>query len=213
MVSRKPSGQSYGAKAIKVLGAANVNGANTSHIADTSLASVGTADKSKESANVKDRVRDWEREKERLREMGRLEDLERQRDDLHSRQKKEKKRRKEKEGDENNDDEPQQQEQLVPGRTSIEQADHPAEKRLIDRKSASHLHIEIPNARSFEQTNVTNSGDTDLSKDNRKTNNDRDSDKENIFSSATSPVLPMFRTGPPLSQGKLCSNLYWNPPF
>ena len=209
IVSKKPSGQSHGAKAIKVLGAVNTHG-DTVHAFETSFSSVGTADKSKESANVKDRVRDWEKEKERLREMERLEDLERHRDELHSRQKKEKKRRKEKEEKEKDDDEPQQEkeERLVPKRTSIElAADQPSEKRLIDRKSASHLHIHIPNVRPIEQTNVNNSADAGPSKDKRKTNNDHDTDKENIFSSATSPVLPMFRTGPPLTQGKLLSTL------
>lgn len=200
MVSKKPSGQSHGAKAIKVLGASNTH-VNTF---DASFSSVGTADKSKESVNVKDRVRDWAKEKERLRVMARLDELERQGDEVHNRQKKEKKRRQER-----HDDEPQQEkeERVVPERTSIEQADQPSERRLIDRKSASHLHIQIPNVRSSEQTYIENGADAGLSKDKRKTYNDRDTDKENIFSSATSPVLPMFRTGPPLTQGKLHSSI------
>ena len=70
---KKPSGNSYGGKALKVLG---------EH---------GDKDrtKGKESTNVKDRVREWERERERLREMARLEELQRESDDLYEKKKKE----------------------------------------------------------------------------------------------------------------------------
>ncbi|KAF8799033.1 hypothetical protein BYT27DRAFT_7202794 [Phlegmacium glaucopus] len=72
----KPSGNSRGGKALKVLGESqNIDKEQT---------------KGKESTNVKDRVKEWEREKERLREMTRLEEMERERDDLYEKKKKEK---------------------------------------------------------------------------------------------------------------------------
>ena len=73
---KKPSGNSNGGKALKVLG----------HLqnADKERA------KGKGSTNVKDRVKEWERERERLREMARLEEMQRKSDDLYEKKKKEK---------------------------------------------------------------------------------------------------------------------------
>ena len=70
---KKPSGNSQGGKALKVLGE-NVDKDRT---------------KWKGSTNVKDRVREWEREKERLREMARLEEMQRESDELYEKKKKE----------------------------------------------------------------------------------------------------------------------------
>lgn len=64
---KKPSGNSQGGKALKVLGE---NGDKD-------------RTKGKESTNVKDRVKEWEREKERLREMARLEEMQRESDNLY----------------------------------------------------------------------------------------------------------------------------------
>ena len=71
---KKPSGNSQGGKALKLLG------------------ENGDKDRTrgKESTNVKDRVKEWEREKERLREMARLEEMQRESDDLYEKKKKEK---------------------------------------------------------------------------------------------------------------------------
>jgi serine/threonine-protein kinase GIN4 len=72
---KKPSGNSNGGKALKVLGhLQNVDKERT---------------KGKGSTNVKDRVREWEKEKERLREMARLEEMQRKSDDLYEKKKKE----------------------------------------------------------------------------------------------------------------------------
>jgi serine/threonine-protein kinase GIN4 len=70
---KKPSGNSQGGKALKLLG------------------ENGDKDRTrgKESTNVKDRVKEWEREKERLREMARLEEMQRENDDLYEKKKKE----------------------------------------------------------------------------------------------------------------------------
>ena len=72
---KKPSGNSRGGKALKVLGESqNINKERAA---------------GKESTNVKDRVKEWEREKERLREMARLEEMQRERDDLYEKKKRE----------------------------------------------------------------------------------------------------------------------------
>ena len=73
---KKPSGNSRGGKALKVLG---------------ELQNVDKERKNeKGSTNAKDRVKEWEREKERLREMARLEEMQRERDDHYEKKKKEK---------------------------------------------------------------------------------------------------------------------------
>ena len=74
MLSKKPSGNSHGAKAVRVLG----------DIRNTSLDERG---KSRESTSAKDRVREWEREKVRLREMERLQEIEKERDEIHKKAK------------------------------------------------------------------------------------------------------------------------------
>jgi serine/threonine-protein kinase GIN4 len=70
---KKPSGNTHGGKALKVLGDNGDKGRT----------------KGKESTNAKDRVKEWEREKERLREMARLEEIQRESDDLYEKRKKE----------------------------------------------------------------------------------------------------------------------------
>jgi hypothetical protein len=220
MITKKPSGQSYGAKAIRVLGELP----NTGHDRSANLscnvdASFGTVEKSKDSTNVKDRVKDWEKERERLREMTRLEEMERERAELHKRQKKEKKKQRlrekavEKEKEEQDPQlRPRLQQQEVEqedterrSEDQKEREEQPEEKaRIIERKSASHLYIGTPGTTTlFERTNPTN--DTAFSrKKESKTMHTKDweFDKENICSSSTSPMLPMFRIGPPLTQGK-----------
>ena len=74
-LAKKPSGNSNGGKALKVLGASqNVDKARS---------------RGKESTSVKDRVKEWERERERLREMARLEEMQRESDDFYEKKKKE----------------------------------------------------------------------------------------------------------------------------
>ena len=70
---KKPSGNTRGGKALKVLGENGDKGRT----------------KGKESTNAKDRVKEWEREKERLREMARLEEIQRESDELYEKKKKE----------------------------------------------------------------------------------------------------------------------------
>lgn len=172
--SRKPSGQSYGAKAVKVLGDLETNSNNHSNTKNINIASKKkqpeyggdensysyTQERSKDSTNVKDRMREWEREKERLREMERLEEMERDRDEMYKREKKARKER---------DEEEEKENRVV-------------EEEAKERKNASHLQIRIPQASN--------------------TNNGQDWDKENVGGApGTSPVLPMFKVGPPLTQG------------
>jgi serine/threonine-protein kinase GIN4 len=172
--SRKPSGQSYGAKAVKVLGDLETNSNSHNNTKNINIASKKkqpeyggdensysyTQERSKDSTNVKDRMREWEREKERLREMERLEEMERDRDVMYKREKKARKEREEEEEKEN----------------------RVVEEEAKERKNASHLQIKIPQASN--------------------TNNGQDWDKENVGGApGTSPVLPMFKVGPPLTQG------------
>lgn len=220
MITKKPSGQSYGAKAIRVLGELP----NTGHDRSANLscnynvdASFGTLESSKDSTNVKDRVRDWEREKERLREMTRLEEMERERDELHKRQKKEKKKQKQKVREEavekeREEQDTQLQQQLQPQeveqedteRRSEDQKEPEQKARIIERRSASHLYIGIPGTTTLsERTNTTNDTAFSRKKESKTIHiKDWEFDKENICSSSTSPILPMFRTGPPLTQGE-----------
>ena len=232
MITKKPSGQSYGAKAIRVLGELP----NMGHDRSANLscnynvdASFDTVEKSKDSTNVKDRMKDWERERERLREMTRLEEMERESVELHKRQKREKKKQKlkeralEKEKQEKEDQEqekeeqdPQLQLQLQPQEVEQEDTERRSEDqmereqqreekaRIIERKSASHLYIGIPGKTTFsERTNPTNDIAFSRKKESKTMHNkDWEFDKENICSSSTSPVLPMFRIGPSLTQGE-----------
>ena len=167
--SRKPSGQSFGVKAAKVLGDLetnhNHNNTNTKNVnipskkkqpehgGDENSYSY-TQERSKDSTNVKDRMKEWEREKERLREMERLEEMQRDRDEIYKREKKAQKEREE------------------------EKENHAVEEAK-ERKNASHLQIRIPQPSSSGQ----------------------DWDKENVGTAGTSPVIPMFKVGPPLTQG------------
>lgn len=209
VLSKKPSGHSHGAKAVKVLGGLKTvnNGVNASYNFDASFVSTGAADRSKDSTNVKDRVKDWERERERLREMGRLEDME----NTYKAQKKEKKRQKEREKDaavkERAEEQRVQNVENVAkenvadtGDLDRREQEVPEERpRIIDRKSASHLHIQVP-ASSTEP--IDENANAEPRQEAWKTNHPDSGNSENIFSSATSPVLPMFSTGPRLTQGE-----------
>ena len=213
VLSKKPSGHSHGAKAIKVLGeskAANRahNGVNASYNFDASFMSTGTADRSKDSTNVRDRVMDWEREKQRLREMGKLEDMERERDYAYRRQKKEKQRERERGKDEVVKEKVEEvkvqdveKEIISESHDPNRQQEVPEEKpHFVNRKSVSHLHIQVPTSSGQP---IDSDADVGPRQEALKMNHqDSDSDKGNILSSVTSPVLPMFSTGPRLTQGK-----------
>lgn len=82
--------------------------------------------KGKESTTVRDRVRDWERERERLREMARLEELERDADDVCAQAKEAKKERR------------------VPGHASPQKpkAQVPSVAKRV-KKTVSHLQIKV----------------------------------------------------------------------
>jgi hypothetical protein len=167
--SKKPSGHSFGVKAAKVLGDLDTNNNVNNNVKNINITSKKkqpeyggdensysyTHERSKDSTNVKDRMREWEREKERLREMDRLEEMERDRDEIYKREKKARKEREE------------------------EKENRVVEEEAKERKNASHLQIRIP----------------------QPSNNGQDWDKENVGASGTSPVLPMFKVGPPLTQG------------
>jgi len=182
------------------------NGVNASYDFDASLVSTGTADKSRDSTNVRDRVVDWEREKQRLREMAMLEDMERESDSAYKRKKKEKKRQRET-GDggdvERKVEEVKvrnvREEDISQSQDVRLQQEVPEENpRPVNRKSASHLQIRIP-ASSKQPID----GDTDVGpRQEASKMKDGDSDKGNTLSSVMSPVLPMFSTGPRLTQGK-----------
>ncbi|KAF8158040.1 hypothetical protein B0H34DRAFT_707275 [Crassisporium funariophilum] len=179
VLAKKPSGNTQGSKALKVLG-------------ELSLAEKEKA-KAKESTNVKDRVKEWEREKERLREMERLQEMERERDEIYEKQKKRERAQKRKENakskaadenatenekePENVEEEPAENEEREWEWEEMKKEEPPVEhKEPKERKDASHLQIKIADpAREWEWN------------------------KENIGSSATSPVLPMFQTSPPLT--------------
>jgi serine/threonine-protein kinase GIN4 len=212
VVSKKPSGHSHGAKAIKVLGelkVANIvdNAVNAGCNFDASFVSAGTADRSKDSTNVRDRVIDWERERQRIREMGRLNDMERERDDAYKRQKKEKKRQKETGKDIVVKEDAAEVEEPNVGKENISEShdldrlhqEVPEKKpRLVNRKSPSHLHIQIPGS-----SRQPIDGDADVGpRQEAPKMNHQDDDSDNIFTSVTSPVLPMFSTGPRLTQGQ-----------
>lgn len=75
VLTKKPSGNSGGKKALKVLGESqNVDKERT---------------KVKGSTNAKDRMKEWEREKERLREMAQLEEMQKERDEIYENKKRE----------------------------------------------------------------------------------------------------------------------------
>ncbi|CAA7265469.1 unnamed protein product [Cyclocybe aegerita] len=190
VIAKKPSGHSHGAKAHKVLGDISAN-----------ISVSASVDKSRDSSSVRDRVREWEREKERLREMERLEELERERDEMYRKEKKERERRERKVKVRVGEEEKEQEKEKESPETEQEKHDVRPESRgpqeeveeptlsLKESKSAnaSHLQIKIPRPSGAVSS--------------KKASNGLDAwDKENIGSSGVSPVLPMFRLGPPLTQ-------------
>lgn len=210
-LSKKPSGNTHGIKAIKVLGDLTRD-PNIS----VSVSLNESAEKSKESTNVKDRMREWEREKERLREMERLEEMEKERDEMYKREKekqkkerreREKKLREEKEngGSDVNKNKHSNLKKAEKQRSvsGEEQRDETEEDALLkERKNASVLQIKIPPPKT-SNVKVSSSQGNNKSSTGHNVNKDWDWDKENIGSSATSPVLPMFKPTSPLTQG-LC---------
>ena len=164
---KKPSGNSYGGKALKVLGENGDKDRN----------------KGKGSTNVKDRVKEWEREKERLREMARLEEMQRERDDLYEKRKK-------------------------------ERAKEKAKKiRIVDCEEKGKEHSEEKGEEEEKKTETKLEKETDKERRSSKKDvsppalqivdpaNEWEWNKENIDSSATSPVPFMSRSNPPLTQG------------
>jgi hypothetical protein len=180
------------------------NGVDASYNFDASLKSADLADRSKDSTNVKDRVVDWERERERLREIGRLEDMEREREKAYKRKEKKRQKGQEKDGvvtakgEEENDNTSVSDDLHRPQREVSEE-----KPRVINRKSASQLHIQIPPSSTQSIDDGANVGPRREAP--TANHHDNDSEKWNLISSASSPVLPMFSTGPRLTQGKcLC---------
>lgn len=153
---KKPSGNSNGGKALKVLGE---NGDKD-------------RTKGKESTNVKDRVKEWEREKERLREMARLEEMQRESDDLYE---KKKERVKEKVKKDRTVDSEEK------GEDEEKKTENESEKEIEKERQSSKKDVSPPALQIVDPANEWN--------------------KENIDSSATSPVPLMFRSNPPMTQG------------
>ena len=204
-LSKKPSGNTHGVKAMKVLGDLSRD-ANISVTANESTESRG-------STNVKDRVREWEREKERLREMERLEEMERERDELYKREKEKRKREKrakeaEKENSgadasrQKNPRNAEKQRQFAASAVEAWRDDVEEDTLAREKKNASILQIRIPPPKA-SNVKVSN-GQQKASTSNghsSKPVKDWEWDKENIGKSSTSPVLPMFKPTSPLSQG------------
>jgi len=172
---KKPSGNTHGMKAVKVLGEFDANASGNISRRDFSFDGDSSVNKSKDSTTAKDRVREWEREKERLREMERLSEIERERDEMYKR---EKKHRQAVLTSKENGEGSQRKESLQ----QEERARTSEERR--EKRNASIKQIKIPRPGS--------------SAANREKKNS-DWDKENIASSATSPVLPMFKLTSPLT--------------
>jgi hypothetical protein len=138
--------------------------------------------------------------------MGKLEDMERAREQAHRRQKKEKKRQREAGKDEvvrDEVDEPKVQKdgtEDIPKSQDLERQQGVPEEQTypINRKSASHLLVQVPTP-----PRQPIDSDTDVGPRQEAPNHQEgDSDKRNTLSSVTSPVLPMFSTGPRLTQGR-----------
>lgn len=162
---KKPSGNTHGGKALKVLGE-NGDKERT---------------KGKESTNVKDRVKDWERERERLREMARLEEIQRERDDLYEKKKKERVTEKVKKI------------RIV----DYEEKEHSEEKgEEEEKKTENGLEKEIGKERQSSKKDMSPPALQIVDPA-----SEWEWNKENIDSSATSPVPLMFRSSPPLTQG------------
>ena len=153
---KKPSGNSYGGKALKVLGE---NGDKGRIIG-------------KESTSVKDRVKEWEREKERLREMARLEEMQRESDDLY-----EKKKERVKEKSKKN----RTVDWKEKGEEEEKKIENELEKEIDKERQSSKKDVSPPALEIVVPANEWN--------------------KENIDSSAISPVPFTFRSNPPLTQG------------
>ncbi|PPQ85184.1 hypothetical protein CVT25_004191 [Psilocybe cyanescens] len=177
VLSKKPSGNTHGLKAVKVLGELTRDPNNTS-------VSLDEGERSRESTNVKDRMREWERERERLREMERLEEIERERDEIFRRERKERKEREKKEREE---EEKENAKRNVDKREESKWEQHRDSVEERERGNASHMQIKVPGPSNSKPKISKNS----------------DWDKENIGSSATSPVLPMFKPTSPLTQAIL----------
>lgn len=142
--------------------------------------------KGKESTNVKDRVKEWEREKERLREMARLEELQRESDDLYEKKKKERVKEKAK------------------------------KNRVVDceEKGGEEEEKKTENESGKENSKETQSSKKDVSPPALQiedpVNDELEWNKENIDSSAISPVPFTFRSNPPLTQeGLYMVSLSW----
>ena len=164
---KKPSGNSHGGKALKVLGE-NGNKDRT---------------KGKESTNVKDRVKDWERERERLREMARLEEMQRERDELYEKKKKERLTEKAKKVRMVDSEEKGKEHSEEKGVEEEKKAENGLEKEIDKERQSSKKDVSPLALRIVDPVN------------------EWEWNKENIDSSATSPLPLMFRSNQPLTQG------------
>jgi len=166
---KKPSGNSRGGKALKVLGEVqNVDKERT---------------KGKQSTNVKDRVKEWEREKERLREMARLEEMEKENDDLYEKKKKERVKEKAKKIKVVDSEERGKENSEEKGEEAEKETENGLEKRIDKGTPSADKDVSPPTHETVDPAN------------------DWGWNKENMDFSATPPVLPMFSSNPPLTQG------------
>ena len=155
---KKPSGNSHGGKALKVLGENGDKG----------------RPKGKESTSVKDRVKEWEREKERLREMARLEEMQRESDDLYEKKKERVKEKAKKNRTVDCEEKGEEEEKKT---------ENELEREIDKERRSSKKDVRPPALQIVDPAN------------------EWEWDKENIDSSAISPVPFMFRSNPPLTQG------------
>lgn len=163
---KKPSGNSNGGKAFKVLGESqNVNKERT---------------KGKESTNAKDRVKEWEREKERLREMAQLEEMQRERDDLYEKKKKERVEEKSKKVRIVDSEEKEKENSEEKEKEEGKKTENELEKEIDKERDSAEKDFSPPALQIVDSAN-----DCEWDKD----------------FSATSPVSPMFRSNPLLTQG------------
>jgi hypothetical protein len=164
-LAKKPSGNSQGGKALKVLLGENGDKGRT---------------KGKESTNAKDRVKEWEREKERLREMARLEEMQRESDDLYEKKKESAKEKTRKNRTVNFEEKGEEEEKRM---------ENELEKEMDKERQSSEKDVSPP---ALQIVNPANKWEWN---------------KENIDSSATSPVYPMSRSNPPLTLGPFMLSL------
>ena len=134
---KKPSGNTRGSKALKVLGENGDKGRT----------------KGKESTNAKDRVKEWEREKERLREMARLEEIQRESDELYEKKKKERAKEKAKKNRTVDCEEKGEEEQ---NRTGNELETEIDEERQSSKKDVSLPALQIVNPANKWEWNKEN---------------------------------------------------------